>query len=591
MTPDPAHRRPADLPPWFPPWASQLADLYFSGTTAAFVLHGNTYDLFRIGAEEESRYGVLAEFLAEQLFGRWSLVLHYDLGRGLRAFAGRDEKRLKEMVTLANKKLGDLSALSKDPAATFALVDRFVRTNIMAPEDDRHSLALIMDQASYVFPSGEPGRLNMQASSQLVTMLNWAMSPHVKRLNMAFMMIDEKLADLSDRLTGNPHVATIEVPLPDQPAREPFIAATTTTGAGSLQDFSDFGAAELAKLTAGISLTDLNVLIQSARESGKRLDAGAFRALKKRLLERQCHGLLEFIEPRWTLDTVVGHDAAKARLREDAALLKRGALDSLPMGYLLCGPVGTGKSFLAQCVSGEIGVPCVVLKNFRSKYVGETEGNLERVLSVLRAMGPVVVVVDEADAALGSREAEGDSGTSSRVFGMIAAQMGDTQYRGRIIWMLLTARPDLLPIDLKRQGRAEVHIPLFYPTDEAEIREMFVIMAKKLGSRVALEDVPPIPQRGQLSGADIEGIVGRAWRSSILAGADHVTREALAAVVAEFMPSTQGLERELQETAAILECTDRQFLPPGIIQKTDVPGGRAALQARLTALKQLVKDL
>ena len=116
------------------------------------------------------------------------------------------------------------------------------------------------------------------------------------------------------------------------------------------------------------------MLIQSARESGKRLDATVFRSLKKRLLERQCRGLLEFIEPKWTLDTVVGHEAAKARLREDAALLKRGALDSLPMGYLLCGPVGTGKSFLAQCVSGEIGVPCVILKNFRSKYVGETEG-------------------------------------------------------------------------------------------------------------------------------------------------------------------------------------------------------------------------
>ena len=168
-------------------------------------------------------------------------------------------------------------------------------------------------------------------------------------------------------------------------------------------------------------------------------------------------------------------------------------------------------------------MPCVILKNFRSKYVGETEGNLERVLSVLRAMGPVVVVVDEADAALGSREQEGDSGTSSRVFAMIAAQMGDTQYRGRIIWMLLTARPDLLPIDLKRQGRAEVHIPLFYPTEESEIRQMFVILAKKLGSRVSIDDVPPIPQRGNLSGADIEGIVGRAWRTSLLAGADHVT--------------------------------------------------------------------
>jgi len=261
------------------------------------------------------------------------------------------------------------------------------------------------------------------------------------------------------------------------------------------------------------------------------------------------------------------------------------------MGYLLCGPVGTGKSFLAQCVSGEIGVPCVMLKNFRSKYVGETEGNLERVLAVLRAMGPVVVVVDEADAALGSREQEGDSGTSSRVFAMIAAQMGDSRYRGQIIWMLLTARPDLLPIDLKRQGRAEVHIPLFYPTDEAEIRQMFVILAKKLGSRVAVEDVPAIPQRGHLSGADIEGMVGRALRVSILAGADHITKDALATVVAEFMPSTQGLERELQETAAILECTDRQFLPPAIVQKTEAAGGRAALQERVTALKQLVRNL
>ena len=151
---------------------------------------------------------------------------------------------------------------------------------------------------------------------------------------------------------------------------------------------SDYSAAELGKLTAGISLTDLNVLIQSARETGRRLDATVFRALKKRLIERQCRGLLEFIEPKWTLDTVVGHDAAKERLREDAALLKRGALDTLPMGYLLCGPVGTGKTFLAQCVSGEIGMPCVMLKNFRSKYVGETEGNLERVLARAARDGP-----------------------------------------------------------------------------------------------------------------------------------------------------------------------------------------------------------
>ena len=158
MTPETAPRR-AELPGWLPAWAKSLADLYFSGTTAVFLLHGNTYDLFRVGGDEENRYGVLAEFLAEQLFGRWSLVLHYDLGRGLRAFAGRDEQRLKDMVTLANRKIGDLSAMAKDPAAAFAAIDRLVQGIVMASSDaNRISVAIIVDQASYVFPAAEPGR-------------------------------------------------------------------------------------------------------------------------------------------------------------------------------------------------------------------------------------------------------------------------------------------------------------------------------------------------------------------------------------------------------------------------------------------------
>jgi hypothetical protein len=57
------------------------------------------------------------------------------------------------------------------------------------------------------------------------------------------------------------------------------------------------------------------------------------------------------------------------------------------------------------------------------------------------------------------------------------------------------------------------------------------------------------------------------------------------------MPSTQGLERELQETAAMLECTDSQFLPPAIVAKMAEEGGRGKLQARLTALKQIVNEL
>ena len=199
----------------------------------------------------------------------------------------------------------------------------------------------------------------------------------------------------------------------------------------------------MAEVSNGLTLTNLNVVLTQAARTGKRLDATRFRQLKKSMIERQCQGLVEIVEPKHTLDLVVGLDAAKERLQQDAKWIGDGQLESAPMGYLICGPVGTGKTFLAECYAGSIGIPCLVLRNFRSKYVGETEGNLEQVLGVLRSLGPVVVIVDEADAALGNRQASGDSGTSARVFSMIASQMGDTRFRGQIIWMLLTSRPDL----------------------------------------------------------------------------------------------------------------------------------------------------
>jgi SpoVK/Ycf46/Vps4 family AAA+-type ATPase len=56
------------------------------------------------------------------------------------------------------------------------------------------------------------------------------------------------------------------------------------------------------------------------------------------------------------------------------------------MGYVICGPMGTGKTFITTCFAGEVGIPAVTLKNFRSMWQGVTEGNLERVLSLLKAM-------------------------------------------------------------------------------------------------------------------------------------------------------------------------------------------------------------
>jgi SpoVK/Ycf46/Vps4 family AAA+-type ATPase len=245
--------------------------------------------------------------------------------------------------------------------------------------------------------------------------------------------------------------------------------------------------------------------------------------------------------------------------------LKKGRRAALPMGYLINGRIGTGKTYLIECFAGECGVPFVALRNFREKWVGATEGNLEKIFSILHALGQVVVFVDEADQFAGQREAgEGDSGLSGRIYGMLAREMADTDNRGRILWIFATSRPDLLEVDLKRQGRLDVHIPLFPPEDEKGRRELFLAMARKLGLDLKETDIPPLAFKGPVSGNELEGLIVRAVRRFELQedGAGKSLPVILRQVAAEFRPSAHTLQLELMDLLAVRECTDERFLPP-----------------------------
>lgn len=575
------------LPDWYPAWTKELADLYFSGTINTFVLYGNVHDLVRCTSGSGESFINLPDFLATQVFGAWDVTLTYDLGRGLRPVAGDDAKKLQSMVQYVSGVIGAPNTWPRDPDKVLDLLEPLLQRNLLEETvANRKRIALLFEHSQYLLPSGDLATQARGQAARLVRFLGWAANPYIKRLNVAFCLITEKLSELSERLVNSPHVAAIEIPLPSAQQRREFIGASVGDNAASR--LGSMTAEGLAQNSAGLSLVNLNVLLSQGGQRG--LDLGQFRKLKKTMIERQCQGLVEFVEPPHKLDLLVGQPQAKARLEQDAAWITQGKLETAPMGYLFCGPVGTGKTFFAECYAGSIGIPCLKLRNFRSKYVGETEGNIEQVLTVLRSLGPVVVIVDEADASLGDRQTEGDSGTSGRVFSMIASQMGDTRYRGQIIWMLLTSRPDLLPIDLKRQGRCEVHIPLFPPQDAAEISTMFRAMAKK--NKVPLTDnaIPEVSPDRQLSGADLESILLSSRRKALMASRDAVERGDLEAALDEFIPSAQGLEKEMQELAAVLECTERSFLPPVWRDRIAQPGARAKLQERLVALRQLIED-
>lgn len=572
------------LPAWFPGWAHALAEQYFSGTTCLFALHGNVHDLVPLGPGEGDGYGSLSEFLAARLFANRDVVLRYDLSHGLRAYAGSDAARLRAMHAKLDPRIGSPDTWPRDPDAVLALLDRLVQQQVMEPDPARRlGMAVLIEHVQFLVPSAELSQMAGPQGSRLLRFLSWAQSPYIKRNNIAFCLSADQLAEVNERLVGSAHVSTLAVPMPDTAAREAYAAWR----AGADGKPGGLTPRQFAELTSGLNLVNLDRLLAQA---GPTLDGDDLKRLKKGLIERETRGLVEFVEPSQTLDDFVGNDAVKRRLAEDGALLAKARLDAAPMGYLICGPVGTGKTYLAECFAGSVGVPCVKLRNFRSKYVGETEGNLERVLNVLRAMGPVVVVIDEADAALGTREASGDSGTSSRVFSMIAGQMGDTRYRGKLIWMLLTSRPDLLPIDLKRQGRAEVHLPLFAPGSDAEIRTMIGAMARKNKAGLEPDALPEgLAGRG-LSGADIESIVLSAKRHALTNGRETIGREDLSRAIDDFIPSAQGLEKEKQELAAVLECTSKSFLPGDWRKKIEEPDGRAHLQERIAAIRHLIAD-
>src|SRR5438477_522325 len=350
------------------------------------------------------------------------------------------------------------------------------------------------------------------------------------------------MSELSQSLGQKPAVATIRIPLPDEVERLEFVQYRLAST--PLPPDSDITAMLLSSLSAGLKRVHLQSLIAGAVENAQALTIKGMAQRKKELIEAESGGLLEFIHSHFDLSFVAGHTPAKKKLQEAASAIRLGRTDVLPMGYVICGPVGTGKTFLTSCFAGEVGVPAVMLKNFRSMWQGVTEGNLERVLNLLEAMSPIAVIVDEADAQLGNRSSSGDSGVSNRVFAQIAQFMGNTELRGKVIWFLLTCRPDLVPVDLKRQGRAEEHIALFYPHTDEERLAMLRAMQKKSGMQIASPEAEQffVKNSTGLSGADVEAILIRARMKGALENQTALGEDDLKAALEDFIPPSYPTE-------------------------------------------------
>ncbi|MEM7051262.1 MAG: AAA family ATPase [Acidobacteriota bacterium] len=571
-----------------PPWADRMRHLYRSGSASQFLLHGNVHDLVPLPGDEHPTYGSLRRFLTDVMFAPFDVVIHYDRGRGIRVRKGGDHFhqflkafdsfRGTSWAALPDSGEGKVETLDlanqlpRDAKRALEILDRFLRASQQRTDlnDDGQRVAaplrvaLVVDYAQFIAPQGDPLHLSGDRSQILIRLLDWASDPVITEALVATVLICENLSQLHRSLAENPYAAKLSIELPTAEEIRAFVLHATA-------DEDDFEAVcevdreSLASRLVGLSRVNVRSLLRRALAGGETITQQYLTDVKKELIEKEAFGRIAFVESKRTLDDVAGHGEAKAWLRQDAELLKRGRRRAIPMGYLLCGRIGTGKTFLVHCWAGEVGIPVVEIKNFREKWVGATEANLERVFSILRALGQVIVFVDEADQATGKRGGgDGDGGLSGRVYGMLAAEMSKTENRGKIVWVFATSRPDLVEVDLKRQGRLDVHIPLFPPGDPESRRDLFRAMTRKVGLDMDLAELPDPPDNEQVGGNEMEGILVRALRLfETQEGDQHkALPEVIAEVIADVRPSAHVERLQLMDLLAVKECTDTRFLPP-----------------------------
>jgi SpoVK/Ycf46/Vps4 family AAA+-type ATPase len=591
-----------DAPPvarQLPDWAEELRNRYLRGEASMFLLHGNVYDVVL----QDGKMMGLSDFLATALLrdSKQTIVL-YNLATGVRFAKRATDVGFPDEARGPGQKDVSLAALE-------TLLTSETRS------------AVVLEYADALVPAGDPAFQTDADRAAAVMLHRWSFLPAIEKGDNVVVLVAENLTDLSPKLVSNPKVAVVEVPMPDRAARraaallaDPKLAAADadryaeiTAGLKALQIAAILTpppqaeeqlaareaflagvlgggpeaaarAHKLAALTAGLSRQEvLELLAPGAQAPQDDATAVAERARreaerligqrKREILERECFGLVEFVVPEHGFEVVGGMEEVKKDLLLIAESIREGRTSRVPMGILFTGPMGTGKTFVAESFAKECGLTTIKLKNFRSKWVGATEGNLEKILGVIEAIGQVVVIIDEGDRAFGGSEEE-DGGTSSRVIARIKEFMSDTSNRGRILFLVMTNRPDKLDVDLKRAGRLDRKIPFLYSQTAEEVESVARALVKKNKVRTEV-DFTTIregfsrPLVGY-SNADVEAVILLANDDAARAGGGDapVLAGNFLAAAKDYFPSRDVELLEYMELLAVFEASSRRLLPP-----------------------------
>jgi transitional endoplasmic reticulum ATPase len=569
-------------------WAETVRRKYLGGEASVFVLHRNVFD----EVLHDGGFVSLEHYLAEVLLkDNKDTILKLDPSAGV--------SYLKRVGTGTSEPL----AAGKPLDAVLGEIE----TELYV----RSSMALIVHYAGTLAPPGEESLLGLADRLATIRLHRWSMASELERRDNVVFLLVESLAELNQKLIANPRIAAIEVPLPDLAERAAAVKVIDPTidpvhverlaehaaglrlvqlkqlltprDGGKLDDSERLklirtllaGSSDieqrtqkLAAITRGMDSDEIRHLINPASPLPETNAGDPYAAVielvhqrKREIIEKECAGLIEFVDARFGLEVVGGMQAIKDELLGIADAIKKGQTERVPMGLLFVGPMGTGKTFLAKAFVKESGLTAVTLKNFRSKWVGSTEANLEKVLSMVKALGPIILIIDEGDRSFGGGSEESDGGTSSRVIARLKEFMSEPDNRGQVLFILMTNRPDKLDIDIKRAGRIDRKIPFFYPDEPDDVEAVLNALLKRyrIGGLTLKDHRVAIAERLLgYSNADLEAITLLAFS---LANGGAVDVAHFTQAIDDYVPPRDLGMLEYMELLAVFEASRKSLLP------------------------------
>ncbi len=589
----------------------QAGRILNSGQSRSISLTGNIHDLFHT---PEDGYVPLIDFLIRHWRIPKHILLVYELNGPIRFVdsgdlavvreawlkwrtgLGSDELAIKRMLAPANTE-AQTALLQRDfdqqlqqavgqPTVALEFLRQLCLCSRGAPGGKaplESNLIILVEAADLILPEGEAAHLSDRDRHRMSVCHDWFSDPGFINGGDSVVLIAESRSQINQRVARLPHLLDVAVPAPDEACRLHFIDWYRTSLASGLSLQLWGSDAELARATAGLSIHALLQLLKGAVHQRTALTQAEVIDKVAAYIESQLgEDMVEFKKPGHSLDDVVGFTRLKTFLRDELMPRFNATGEDALSGAAVGGAIGSGKTFIFEAVAAEMDMPVLVLKNIRSQWYGQTDVLFERLRRVLEALSKVLIFVDEADTQFGGVGPE-EQATERRLTGKIQAMMSDTKLRGRVTWLLMTARIHLLSPDIRRPGRAgDLIIPVLDP--EGEDRAAFIRWMVKpvLGETVDDSTMTALEAATKgFAAANFSAMRAELKAKHRLAG--PLDLERTLAAIRDHLPPPIEDTRRYQTLQALVNCTRRSLLPdPNVTDEERAKWTReiAALEAR-----------